>query len=374
MEPLPVSFTTRTDMTTDKIKRALRKKSPKGKAPVPTKTLLSTGSTLIDLACTGRWQGGFAKGLYFWLVGDSTSGKTWLSMTCLAEAAVNPEFDGYRFIYDNGEDGALMDIAKFFGQAVADRLEPPSVDSEGLPVYSGTIEEFWYHLDDALKAGPCIYIIDSMDSLTTEQEEKKFDEAKAAHRKGRESAGDYGMSKAKLNSTRLRKILKPLKQTGSILIIISQTRDNVGAMGYGDKKTAAGGRSLKFYACIEIWSSVKGRIKKTVKGMARQVGIVCRIRTKKNRINGKERTVDVPIYWSYGIDNTGSCVEWLIKEKHWKKVKGQVTATEFDFTGSVESLIKHIEENELERDLKEIVSEVWNDIEDALVLQRKPRY
>jgi hypothetical protein len=90
------------------------------------------------LSCSGNAKGGFAKGKYHFIVGDSASGKTWLSLTCLAEAAMNPEFENYRFIYDNVEDGALMDIERFFGSKVAERIESPAIDEDGLPDYSST--------------------------------------------------------------------------------------------------------------------------------------------------------------------------------------------------------------------------------------------
>jgi RecA/RadA recombinase len=352
----------------EQLKKQMRQK--KARRSVPTKSLLSTGSTLLDIACSGRVQGGFAKGHYFWMAGDSTSGKTFFSRTLLAEAANNPEFDDYRFIYDDVEGGSLMDTAKFFGQKLVDRIELPSTSGP-----SDTVEDFYYNVDDALKKGPCIYILDSMDALTSKQEDEKFTKQKNAKRKGKAAAGDYGISKAKVNSMRLRKILKPLARTGSILIIISQTRDNVGAMGYGDKKTTAGGRSLKFYAAMEVWTSVKERIKRTVNEKRRQIGITCHIKVKKNRFTGVESEVDVPIYWSYGIDNTGSMVDFLIDEKHWKKGRaGAIAAKEFEFTGAREKLIRHIEENNLEDQLKEIVGEVWDKIVEACAVKRKKRY
>ena len=98
-------------MKTKDIKKALLTK--RKKEVLTAKDFLSTGSTLLNLACTGFPNRGFVKGRYYFIVGDSTSGKTWLSLTCLAEASINPNFKDYRFIYDNAEDGALMDITRF---------------------------------------------------------------------------------------------------------------------------------------------------------------------------------------------------------------------------------------------------------------------
>lgn len=342
------------------------------------KDFLSTGSTLLNLACTGKPNCGFAKGKYYFIVGDSISGKTFLSLTCLAEASINSNFDDYRFIYDNSEDGAMMDVAKFFGDKLAKRMEPPgrafAQSGPEAPIYSSTIEEFYYHVDDAIRKNrPFIYILDSMDSLSSKDEADKFDEAKSAYRKGKDAAGSYGVSKAKENSMKLRRILTPLRKTGSILIIINQTRDKIGGFGF-EKKTRSGGHALRFYATIEMWSSVRSRISKTIKGKKRQLGVKCKIEVKKNRITGKERIIYISIYHSFGIDDIGSCVDYLIEEEAWEQRGKIIKAKEFDFKSTKENLIRHIEENELEMDLREIVSDVWNEIEDACTVKRKKKY
>lgn len=354
-------------MKTEDIKKALRQKHKKEK--LTAKDFLSTGSTLLNLACTGYPDRGFAKGRYYFIVGDSISGKTWLSLTCLAEAAINPNFKNHRFIYDNGEDGALMSIEKFFGKDVDNRMEAPE---QG---YSFTIEEFYYNVDDALKKDkPFIYIVDSMDSLSSDSEAGKFDETKKAYRKGKEVKGSYGDGKAKVNSAMLRRVIgRPLQESGSILIIINQTRDNPAARMFESKKTRSGGHALKFYACLEMWSSVVGQIKKTVRDKKRQLGVESKIRIKKNRITGRDRTVIIPIYNTFGIDDIGSCIDYLIDEGEWKKGK-EINAKGLGIKGSRNKLIRLIERNNLEKDLHELVADVWNEIEEACVIKRKKRY
>ncbi len=356
-------------MKTSNTKKALLKKKKKKKR-LSAKDFLSTGSTLLNLACTGKTFCGFAKGKYYFIVGDSISGKTWLSLTCLAEASINPRFDNYRFIYDNGEDGALMDIKKFFGEDVFRRIERPA------QYCSFNIEEFYYNVDDAIKNGkPFIYILDSMDSLSSGTEANKFDKTKKAYRTGKDTTGSFGDGKAKVNSAMLRRVIgKPLRRSGSILIIINQTRDNVGALPFQPKKTRSGGHALHFYACLEMWSSVAGRITKTVRGKKRQLGVNCRIQIKKNRLTGRERTVIIPIYHSYGINDLESCIDYLLEEGHWKQKKGIIKAIEFDFEDSKRKLIKYIETEEMEKDLKSIVGDVWNEIEEDCKINQKPRY
>ena len=344
--------------------------------PRPSRSnMLSTGCTLLNLACTGNAFGGFLKGQYYLIVGDSTSGKTFLSMSCLAEATLNRRFADYRFIYDNVEDGCHIDLEGLFNKAVAERIEPPVEMDDGLPLYSSTVEEFYYNVDDAIADGrPFIYILDSMDGLSSDPEGDKFDEDKKAFRKGIDAKGSYGDGKAKHNSTHLRTVLRGLRDSGSILIIIAQTRDNLGFGAKFNPKTRSGGRSLRFYANTEIWSSVKGQITKTVKGKLRPVGVRVKLDVKKNRMTGVTPVVETSIYPSHGIDDVGTCVDYLIDEGWWTKKKQSIDAREFEMVAARGKIIQHIEENGLLNNLRALVGKCWKEIEDASALKRKNRY
>jgi RecA/RadA recombinase len=348
---------------TDAVKKALT--SPAlHMGPPEDAELLRTGSTLLDLALTGRVQGGLAMGRYFWFVGDSSSGKTFFTLTCLAEAARTKRFDNYRFIYNNVEDGALMDWTKFFGSRVAERVEL---------VESVKATDFYHHAFKAFDGGPCIYILDSMDGLQGDKEEAKLKEKMNA-KAGTKVKGDYGDGKAKQNSQYIRQLLAKARDSRSILIVVSQTRDNFDE--YGPDKVVSGGHALKYYATAQMWSSRSGIIKRTYRDNDVQTGIRVRMQIKKNRLSGKEWEAEIPIYHTYGIDNIGSCVEYLTDWKHWAKAdKGAtITAPELDFEGPQAKLIKKIEEDGLERDLQAIVGDVWAAVEEACALKRKPRY
>lgn len=341
-------------------------------------TLLSSGSTLLDLACSGRIVGGFVKGTFIYFIGDSSSGKSWFTLTCFAEAAMNKNFAEYDFIYDAPENGALMDFGAYFGKAAAARIHPPQTAKDGQPQYSETIEDFYYNLDDANASGkPFIYVLDSMDALTSADEAKKFQERKANARSGskKKVAGDYGDGKAKANSRNIRAAVSALAKTGSILIVISQTRDNIDPFSF-ETQTRAGGRALKFYSHVEIWTSVKGAIKKTVKDRERKVGMNVVLNVKKNRLTGKEWKVEVPFLLQYGIDNVGGMVDYLVQEGHWKQAKGASTiqAEDFQFTGTRAKLIAKIESEGIVRQLKSIVGDVWKASEEALIPDRPSRY
>jgi len=281
-----------------------------------------------------------------------------------------------------------MNIERFFGKQVAKRIEPPRWNKYTGGTFSQTIEDFYYNVDDAIKKDcPFIYILDSMDSLSSEAEVEKFDANKKASRAGKDTKGSYGDGKAKVNSSMLRRVIgERLKKSGSLLIVINQTRAKINAMPFESPKTYSGGYALKFYASLQILSSVAGQIKKSVKGKQRQLGVNCKIRVKKNRITGKDRSVIIPIYHSMkseegfhgGIDDVGSCVDYLLDEGYWTKEKEDkkliINAKGLGIKGSRNKIIKLIEQQGLEKDLHELVGDVWNEIEEACVVNRKKRY
>jgi RecA/RadA recombinase len=326
--------------------------------------LLDTGCTTVNMACSGRPTGGFAKGRVVNLVGDSESGKSWLSMSCLASAANSPNFDDYRLDYKDIEGGVTMDVESYFGKKLAKRIEWS---------YPTTVEEMYDQVDDMLDEGvPFISVVDSMDSLTSDDEIDQVNKEKKARKKGKETGGSYGTSKAKANSARLRVVANRLRENGSILIILSQTRQNIGFTARFEPKTMAGGMALKFYSHHQLWLSVREFLKKEHKKKMRQIGAVTAVKVKKNRLTGKKGTVNFSFYYSAGIDDVGSCIDYLIEERHWNS--GTINAKEFGVKMDRESLIAHIEDNNLESQLRKVVAEVWDGIEAATAVRRKKRY
>jgi RecA/RadA recombinase len=329
---------------------------------------ISSGSTMLNLACTDDPRFAFMKGGYYYLIGDSSSGKTWLSMTCFAEACMSKGFKDHRLIFDDVEGGALMDVEHYFGKAVAKRREIFNSD---------TIEDFYFGITDLIAEGkPFIYVLDSQDALGSAGSQKKFEEHKKAAREGKVADGSYGDGKAKIHSENIRNVLAGLRATGSILIIIGQTRDNLG-FGFAEK-TRSGGKALKFYANIEIWTAVGGKLTKTVREQKRTIGAKCLAQIKKNRVTGKvgkDREVEIPIYYDLGIDDLGSMVDYLTIEKHWKVKKQTIEAPEIMFEGTRPKLLSYIEDENLEDKVRGIVGKLWNEIEEASKpIGRKKRY
>lgn len=360
----------------EKAKAALAADTPRV-PPIDPADYLSTGACLFDLAVSGRPDGGIAKGQYVYFVGDSSSGKTWWAFQLAAELCRNPAFADYRIVYDASENGALMDLPTYFGTALAERIEPPR-GTRDAPEYSQTLQDMYHAIDDALDAGPCLFIEDSMDALLDQSDEEQFEKEKAAAKAGKEATGSYGMGKAKTNSRNINRVVQRLRETGSILVLISQTRDKIGGMFPG-QKTRGGGKSLRFYAHVEVWTSAGKPITVTHNGKPREIGKHLVLDVQKNRLTGWEGKITVPHLRAVGIDDLGASVDYLVDEGHWtvaekKGKRPAVVAPEFQHDGSRESLIAKIEEEGGEAELRRIVAGVWRGIEAAVAPRRKPRY
>lgn len=338
---------------------------------------LSTGSTLLNLALADRPDGGFLPGHFYWLIGDSGSGKTFLSMTCFAEACRLKDFAKHELIYDNVEDGMLMDVVRLFGKEALRRIRPPGGSREK-PKYSRTIEQFYYNIDNALATKkPFVYILDSHDALDSKEAQELFDKRKAAHERGNKEPGSYGDGKAKMNSQNLRRVVSKLPKTGSILVIVSQTRDNFDPNPFSSPKVTAGGKALRFYCTAEVWLAPVGTVKKKVLGKNRKVGQRVGISLKKNRTTGKLHYVQTAIFPSYGVDDISSCVDWLVEEGWWKKRKGKDGTSVYD-AGALgklgrSELIAKVEGGH-DGELYSALQACWDKIASESTLGRKPRY
>lgn len=360
---------------TEDIKSVLRAKRDEERvtAAMKPKGMLSSGSTLLNLACSGNPFRAFMRGGFYLIPGASSAGKTVLAGTCLAEAAISPKFEDYDLIFDNVENGNLF-FEKFYGERVCTRIRAFKYDKKGNPVNSVTVQDFYYNSHDQMTKKKSVIVLDSENALTSDAEKKKFLKKKKATEEGEESAGSYGDGKAAVHSQSLRNLCALARDTESITIMLCQSRDNIGFGAMFEPETRSGGRALKFYAQLEIWFKVKKKLVRTVNGQARKIGIIAIAQVKKNRFTGKDRTVEIPIYTSSGIDDLGSCIDFLIKEKHWSGTEGNIVAPEFKFEGSREKLIRKIENENRERELQLLTAEVWNEIEAQCEVRRKNKY
>lgn len=354
--------------TTESVRDQLANPPPRRAAPAG---YLSTGVQVVNLAVSGRSDGGIPLGGYIWFVGDSESGKTFFALTMLAEAANNPAFDKYQLFYDNSEHGNLPDILYFFKTKASRRIRIRS---------SSTAEEFYRALYDAMKRGPVVWIEDSMDALRTKTDDANYEKVGT----GVKTTGDYGTAKAKVNSSHVGRVVQRLEETGSVLVIISQVRDKIGTTF--PVKTYSGGKALKHYANVQVWTKVKEELTARALGRDRQTGAMIQVDTHKNRVNGWHGRVYVPFYRNFGLDDVGASVHFLVDEGYWRPPKKKaedngredkgrvVVAAEFDFTGTEEQIVQRIREEAGQPELKAIVERAWQKIEAACSVQRDSPY
>lgn len=334
------------------------------------RTLISSGVAAFNCALSDDAEGGYLAGGMVNIIGDSHAGKTIMALTCLAEAAMDGDMDEYRLIYDDAEHRNQFDLEEMFGPLV-DRMEPPAKDEDGNPYYSYVVEDFQDNIWNALHdedGRPCIYVLDSLDALDAQEDIDAFEAAMEARQKGKEVSGSYGTRKARIMSETLRRVCGWLEATESLLIIVSQTRDKIG-LGFAEK-TRSGGKALKFYANHEIWLACVKQLKK--KDLA--FGSVTKAKVKKNSVTGKLRDMEFCIYSDYGVDDLQCSIDFLVACKWWGKAKQTIHAEEFDIKATKAKLIEHIEEEELEEDLRAIVHEAWNEREEDLKQNRKKRF
>ena len=146
---------------------------------------------------------------------------------------------------------------------------------------------------------PGIYILDSLDALSSLDE------------KGRDiKEGSYGMAKAKKMSELFRRLVKDIEKTRVLLLIISQVRDKIN-ISFGKKHDRAGGRALDFYASQVVWLSEVEKIKKSVKGIERVIGIGVKGKCNKNKVGLPYRECEFPVIFGFGVEDLIANLEWL---------------------------------------------------------------
>jgi len=360
------------------IEKSIKSTRPK----IASRLLIPSGSTMLNLACSDNPFGAYRLGKIITMPGSSSSGKTILMLTCMAEMADNKRFDSYDFIYDDGEEALSFDIKYLFGK-LENRLAPPGgYDNENMPVYSNTIQDFKTHILTKCKAKkPFIYVLDSMDALTTDEELEKEYAAALKRMKDpaslKEIKGSYKTEKAKIMGEALRMINGVLKKTDSVLCIVQQIRQKIGVV-FGKQTTTSGGNAPFFYSSHQVWLNKSTVIKN--KKYDLKIGNSIKAEVIKNKITGKVRDIQFDVYYDYGVDDISSCIDYLCITKTWEKPPKQSYITAPGFGDNDEKHLKKdwvqiIERDNAERDIQKLCGKTWHDIEENIKLSdRKRKY
>ena len=305
--------------------------------------LISSGCFLLDCVIGGGWPLGRMSNV----VGDQASGKTLLAI----EACANfiQQYPDGKIIYLEAEAAFDEDYAEALGMPVK------SVNFIADELEDFTIESWYEHMVktiEELKKSkvPCLYIVDSLDALSDRAEKERAIDK-----------GSYGANKPKMIGQLFRRLVKEMEKTRIHLMIISQTRDNIGVT-FGEQKTRTGGRAMDFYASQIVWLAQIKKLKKTIKKQERTYGVQVRARCKKNKIGLPFREAEFPIIFGYGVDEIEAMLTWL------DSVDGSVEQWEAykEGRGTIASGIKKLPREQrlpVVAELKAKVAELWEEIE-----------
>lgn len=383
------------------------------------------GCTLIDLV-TGGGKGvfGYPTGRIINICGDKSSGKTMIVNEIIAKT-YHQHKDKFKFMYADCERGYSFDSKKLYGFDI--------ITSESdLP---DTVEEACYCIQRFAKSIKDdefgIYVLDSLDALSSDEQDKIASERYNAIEKGKTyDKGSYQMGKAKyLSQEFFPQISKIIENKNILLIIISQIRDNVEQFSF-EKYSRSGGKALDFYCYMVIWLITMKKITVSVGEENRIIGGVNKLKVTKGKVERPFRECFYSYIFDYGIDDIGTSVDflfdlrtktgelksqdlyfdeskkkmsvselrqYLIDNKYYDEFKefanGQrfnstlafsfldskkelleEIENEFTIARNRDEMINYIENNNLSEILKERVIAKWESIEDSISSNRKSKY
>lgn len=324
-------------------------------ATVPKSSLkfIPSGSVGLDLVLGGGWP----LGRMVNIVGDKSTGKTLLAIeACANFVRTYPEG---KIWYREAE--AAFD--KLYAKALGMPIKKISfVEDEPDDFAFRTVEDFFADLAKACEytrvhGVPGLYIIDSLDALSSEAELARDIDDKS-----------FGGEKAKKLHELFRRSVKAMQSSNLCLIIISQVKDKIGVT-FGRKEERSGGKSLDFFASQIVWLSHLARLKKTVNKVERATGVRVDVRCEKNKVGLPFRSFKFVIRFNYGIDNLQSNIEWLQEIGQLKQLKKGTKSSE---VLSYADSLSDEDFKAFDKSVNEVVVTLWQSIEkDFLPTRRK---
>jgi len=318
-------------------------------------TTVSTGSTLLDLAISGgRFrEGGIPTGIFVEIFGPASAGKTVL----LCQIAGLLQRSGGKIMFHDPEARLNKQFARMFG-LVSEDLEYTIPNT--IPEVFKSVRKWVPNENEESETSYGVFA-DSLAALSTDMEMDK------------EEGDKMGMRRAKEFSEELRKTCRIITQKKVLMVCSNQVRQNSDAGPYGPRYKSPGGEAIGFYSSLRLrcMTPKKIKVKKSIHGKehTRTIGIKTEIEVFKSSVWKPYHTADVYILYDYGIDDIRANLRFLKSTS--KDSVYMLGDTKLD--KSLEKAIQIVEEDGLERELKNKVIECWNEIEEKFEEKRKPR-
>ena len=309
--------------------------------------VISTGSTLLDLAISGGRVkgGGIPGGILAEVFGPSGCGKTVL----LCELAGSVQRQGGMVKFRDPEARLNKQFARIFD------VNPDEIDYDNpntVPEVFEPVRSWEPKPEDTIHG----IFADSLAALTTDWELENKD----AH----------GMRRAKEFSQECRKTCRVLENKNFLMVCSNQLRQNIGAGQYAPKYLTPGGEAIGYYSSLRLKfssvSKIKEKRKIAEKEVEKIVGVCSEVEVFKSSVWKPYNTAPVYIVFDYGIDDIRANLQYL---KTYTKAT-QYMLNEEKLGQSMNDAIAKVEELKLEAELKDTVITLWEEIEEKFRIPR----